>query len=109
MLWDVRVDANVPHEADADVFHKKVKAHPAVREVRAPAPGYPPPSAAFLVEASTAAQARELAEAIGEEAFEALLQAFPAQGDGLGSLVGPGVEVYPHRSGRRVTGPGVAF
>lgn len=106
VLWEVRVQARAPanlmREADLRGFHDSLKAQPAARAVRAPAPGYPPGSAAFLVSTSSHTQAQELAGRLADEAFQALIGSRSHSG-----LTGTSVEVYPHRPGHPVTGPGI--
>ena len=105
VLWDVRVAVNAPRLARTKPFRDAVRRHPAVRHVQAPAPGYQPASAAFLVEASTIGQARRIAGQIHAQAWGVL------QDDRLARLRGKavlsGYEVYPHRPGHPVRGPGI--
>jgi hypothetical protein len=107
VLWDVRVEASLAGNVDARPFNDKVKLHPAGRDTQAPAPGYPPASAAFLLEAATQKQAQEIAEAIAGEAVQAQLHA--TTGAGPEGAFTYGVEVYPYRAGEPVRGPGVTF
>jgi hypothetical protein len=102
-LWDVRVEAQL--SGDAKPFHDAVKASAGVRDVRAPAPGYGPASAAFLVEVATHKQAVAIAETVLGAAVQAMLRTAPRSGH----LFWSGHEVYPHRSGESVTGPGVTY
>jgi hypothetical protein len=110
VLWDVRIKAELA-EGDARRFHDtvrtQVRTHPAVQDVRTPAPGYPAASAAFLLEASTEKQARETAQAILDEAVVVLLETVPTSP--RERLFFSGVEVYPHRPGVSVTGPGITY
>lgn len=108
MLWDVRVRARAPaslmRDADIRRFHDTLRAQPAARAVRAPAPGYPSSSAAFLVSASTHAQAQEVASRLAHEAFKALI------GDrSFSGLAGTSFEVYPYRPDHPVRGSGVVY
>jgi hypothetical protein len=106
-LWDVRLEAAVSGELDPATFHDNVRAHPLVREVRAPAPGYPATSAALFLKAATENEARAIAEEILDSAVGALLAAAPKAGSER--IFTCDVEVYPHRPGARLTGPGVIF
>jgi hypothetical protein len=106
VLWDVRIDASPFGDLDARAFYDKVRAHPATRDVQAPAPGYPAASAAFLVQTATEREAREIGDAILWEAVEASLEASSEDPRGF---VTYGAEVYPHRPWRTVSGPGVTF
>lgn len=100
--WDVRVTAEVSGEPEAHAFHETIRSHPAAHRVQAPAPGCPALSAAFLVEASTHRQGREIADRILKEALAALLEALPE------STVASWVceaGVYPHRAGKAPMDP----
>jgi hypothetical protein len=106
VLWDVRVEAPLDG-VDPTPYHDEVKKHPASRDVRAPAPGYSECSAAFLVRAATLQEARATADAIATQAFDAL---FRRSRESLpeGAFY-HGAEVYPHRPGIPVTGPGITY
>lgn len=92
-------------EVDAQEFRERIRANPQASEVEAPAPGYPETSAAFLVSASTYDQAHDQALAITKEAFDAMVELLPEpEGERTFSYQ---AEVYPHRPGREVTGPGI--
>jgi hypothetical protein len=106
-LWDVRISADLPTQASASPFHERIRSHPAVQNAEAPAPGYPALSAAFLVEASTHKQAQEIANRVLTYALATLAEALPAGDAGYG-WVGE-AEVYPHRPGKPVRGPGVTY
>jgi hypothetical protein len=82
-LWDVYISADLPGARG--------------RQAR---------SAAFLVEASTLEQAREMANRILSDALAALAEELPAS-DGQGLVAG--AEVYPHPPGKPVSGPGVTY
>jgi len=103
--WDCRVsiESSVA-EVDPRRLHTVVRECSSAREVQTPAPGYPRASAAFLVEAPT----REQAEAIANSLVQAAYQA-TASNQSLGVISGCGFEVYPHREGEPVTGPGVTY
>lgn len=107
VLWDVRASVNLDRKPDARVFHEAVRAQPAAAKVQAPAPGYPPTSAAFVVEASTESQARRIADDIAEKAFHALVEALGSH-DSFDTF-SCGTEVYPHRPGVVVRGPGITY
>jgi hypothetical protein len=107
VLWDVRIEASVSEDVDAIPFHDEVRLHPAARDPQAPAPGYPATSATFLVEAATQKQAQEIAEGIAGEAVQALLDATTEPG--LERAFTYAAEVYPHRPGEPVRGPGLTF
>ncbi len=106
VLWDVRIEAAVPPEAEVGRFHEKIRSRSALQNVQTPAPGYSAASAAFLVEAATHKQAREIADRILEEAFASLFKRLPKSD--VGYCV-TGVEVYPYRPGEPVAGPGVTY
>jgi hypothetical protein len=106
-LWDVRITADLPWPPDADPFHDRIRSHPAAHNTQTPAPGYPAPSASFLVEASTLKQAQEIANRMLQEALGALAEALPTSDAGYSMM--SGAEVYPHRPGRPVRGPGVTY
>jgi hypothetical protein len=106
-LWDVRLSADLPCQAGAGPFHERIRSDPAVQKVEAPAPASPALSAAFLVEASTHEQAREIAERILSGALGALAEALPACDAGYGVVAQ--AEVYPHRPGKPFRGPGVTY
>lgn len=107
VLWDVRVSADMRRLARSKPFRQAVRDHPAALEVKAPAPGYPRASACFLVETATFDQAQAIAGEVFQGGLEALhtarLTFQPRSGVGI---VG-GFEVYPHRPGEPVTGPGI--
>jgi hypothetical protein len=106
VLWDVRASVDVGGDAKARRFHEVVRAESDAISVQAPAPGYPAASAAFLVEASTHGQAQVIADRIAERAFRALVDALLPHA--IGAL-GYGIEVYPHRAGVPVRGPGTTY
>lgn len=106
-LWDVRLSAELPCQASARPFHERIRSDPAVQNVEAPAPAYPALSAAFLVEASTRGQAQEIADRILTDALSALAEALTASDAGYGVVAE--AEVYPHRPGKPVRGPGVTY
>jgi hypothetical protein len=93
-------------QPEAAGFREKIRSHPAALNVQAPAPGYPMASAALLVETATYNQATEIAKEILEKALEALAKPLPTSG--ARGFCG-GVEVYPHRPGRSVKGPGITY
>jgi len=103
VLWDVRVEAESPGIGRVKPFRDAVHAHPVTREVQSPAPGYGRASAAFLVEASTVEQARKIADEVLQQGMQALGPRFPRRRK---AGVVSGYEVYPHRLGRDVDGPG---
>jgi hypothetical protein len=103
VVWNVRVQADLPGAVDARPFHERVRTSPAVQNVQAPAPGYPPVSAAFLVQAATRDQAEAVADTVVDEAMREIRGSI-AETEGCLTL---DVEVYPHRPGESVTGPGV--
>src|ERR671922_325896 len=103
VLWDVRITVDLPHPADMGRFGESIRTHPAARGVQVPAPGYHVPSAAFLVEASTRGQAEQIANRVLGQALAPFLAALPTTPAGY---VMSGPEVYPHRPGERVRGPG---
>jgi hypothetical protein len=105
-LWDVRISADLPNQTSATLFHDRIRSDPAVRNAEAPAPGYPGASAAFLVEASTLSQAHAMANRILSDALATLAEALPAT-EGYGFVAG--AEVYPHRLGKPVRGPGITY
>ena len=105
-FWDVRLSAELPNQASASPFRERIRSDPAAEDAEAPAPGYPVASAAFLVKASTLEQAQAIANRILSDALGTLAEALPAT-DGYGFVAG--AEVYPHRPGRPVTGPGVTY
>jgi hypothetical protein len=104
-LWDVRVEAETARLFRTKPFRDAVRRHPAARDVRAPAPGYAPASASFLVEASTIEQARAIAHEITQEGLSALDAGRLARRRRRGVV--SGYEVYPYRPGEEVTGPGI--
>jgi hypothetical protein len=106
VLWDVRIQADLAPPQDMGPFHERIRTHPAVQDPRVPAPGYPAPSAAFLVAASTHKHAQEIADVILTEAVAVIVDALPSSH--LGSWT-CGAEVYPHRPGKPVSGPGVTY
>lgn len=106
VLWDVRIEAGHSGTTDLGPFNERVRSDPAARNAQVPAPGYGAPSAAFLVEASTRDQAERIANRILEEAFAALVEAFPID-DADYWLGGP--EVYPYRPDKPARGPGVIY
>lgn len=105
-LWDVRISADLPNQASAGPFHDRIRSDPAVQNAEVPAPGYPWASAAFLVEASTLNQAQAMANRILSDALPTLAQALPPT-EGYGFVAE--AEVYPHRPGKPVRGPGVTY
>jgi hypothetical protein len=105
-LWDVRISADLPNQGSASPFHERVRSDPAVRNAEAPAPGYPAASAAFLVEASTLSQAQAMANRILSDALATLAEALPAT-ESYGFVAE--AEVYPHRPGKPVSGPGITY
>jgi hypothetical protein len=108
VLWDVRVSAEVSKLSRAKPFRDALRDHPATRDVRAPARGYPRASASFLVEASTYGQAQAVAHELFEHALQALDPRSLKRRSRRLSVIG-GSEVYPHRPGREVTGPGITY
>lgn len=104
VLWDVRVEAKSPGLGRIKPFRDAVRSHPMTREVQTPAPGYRRASAAFLVEASTVEQAREIADEVVQHGLRALGPRFPRRRK-VGVV--SGYEVYPYRPGKDVNGPGV--
>ena len=106
VLWDVRITVDLPRPADMGPFEERIRTHPAAQEAQVPALGYHVPSAAFLVEASTRKQAEQLANRVLEAALAPFLDALPTSPAGYAISE---VEVYPHRSGERVRGPGVTY
>jgi hypothetical protein len=75
------------------------------REVQAPAPGYRRASAAFVVEASTLGQAREIADEVVRQGRRRALG--PGFRRRRKVAIVSGYEVYPYRPGEDVGGPGV--
>lgn len=106
VLWDVRIEAELPDHLDPRLFHDAIRDHPATRDVQAPAPGYHDASAALLVETSTIQQANTLASAIADHAVASLLETFADTRRQAAGLTN-GFEVYPHRPDKPVTGPGI--
>jgi hypothetical protein len=106
VLWDVRIQADLARSSDVGPFYERIRAHPAAQNPQIPAPGYPAPSAAFLVAASTRKLADEIADGILKGALAALVEALPSGHAGSWTS---GVEVYPHRPGKPVRGEGVTY
>lgn len=109
VLWDVRISAH-RGRLRASPFRRAIRDHPATRDVQAPAPGYPPASAAFLIEASTHAHAEAIATGIADLAFSALPARDPLADTTIRQVrAGLAIEVYPHRPTHPVRGPGVTY
>jgi hypothetical protein len=106
VFWDVRLQVEASKQREAAAFRQEIRSHPAALNVQTPAPGYPVASAALLVETATYNQATEVANGILEKALEAFAETLPKIG--ARSFCG-GVEVYPHRPGRSVKGPGITY
>ena len=105
VLWDVRVSIDsMAAEVHPRRLHEVLRASPMVREIQTPAPDYPRASAAFLVETSTRKQAEALAESLVQAAYDAMVEELPRN-----LISGYSYEVYPHREGEPVPGPGVLY
>jgi hypothetical protein len=105
IFWDIRVEADLGQPLEVGSFYDRIRTHPAVRSPQTPAPGYPALSAAFLLEASSRKQAAEVADDILQEALATLTAGLPNSHAGGWTS---GAEVYPHRPGKPVKGPGIS-
>jgi hypothetical protein len=93
-LWDVRLSGYAEQPGAGARLEDVVRAHPRVSSVQVPAPGYPELSAAFLISAPTQEQAKQIADEIVTRA--------------LGPVISS-IEIYAHRPGVSVRGPGITY